>query len=144
LAPAPSTFLTKDSCAATGFRGASAKSVICPGTPSCGCEAPAVCCLSAIDSQHGSCTTFSACRDLALTCDGPEDCNGGVCCLDQQAGGGTTCKAPGDCGGTEKWLCRTDADCAASPAGNHCRPADFGTSGVEDRGLDGLIGICQK
>jgi hypothetical protein len=68
-----------------------------------------------------------------------------VCCLDEAqgtSGGGSSCRAAGTCSG--KVLCRTDDDCTSVPGLPHCRPADYGTPGVEDRGLDGLIGQCQR
>lgn len=68
-----------------------------------------------------------------------------VCCVDEAVGlngGGSSCKAASACVG--KIACRTDDDCRSSTAAPHCRPADYGTPGVEDRGLDGLIGYCQK
>jgi hypothetical protein len=68
-----------------------------------------------------------------------------VCCLDEAVGvggGGSTCRPAGKCNG--KVLCRTDDDCRMLPSFPHCRPADYGTPGVEDRGLDGLVGECQR
>jgi hypothetical protein len=142
---APGTpILRTDACVGSGFRGSNGHGVTCPGTPTCGCDAPQVCCIARIDAQQGVCTALAACRELALACDGPEDCGAGVCCLDTGAGGGTTCRARTDCASGQMWLCRTDADCAGNPGGAFCRPADFGTAGVEDRGLDGLLGVCQS
>ena len=68
-----------------------------------------------------------------------------VCCLDEaqgSSGGGSSCRAASACQG--KVLCRTDDDCSGLVAFPHCRPADYGTPGVADRGLDGLVGICQR
>jgi hypothetical protein len=69
-----------------------------------------------------------------------------VCCLDEAigtSGGGSMCKSISSC--TGKVLCRSDDDCIGAPNGlNKCRPVDYGTPGVEDRGLDGLMGFCTK
>ncbi len=166
----------RDSCKGLGFRQPSPSAVVCPGAQGCICATNSeVCCLQAVDSSKGACTSLGACRNLAIQCDGPEDCNpatirdqsgdGGVetgvdssvpgvdasvpkpavCCLDEaqgSSGGGSSCRASTAC--TGKILCRTDDDCTGLPAFPHCRPADYGTPGVEDRGLDGLIGFCQR
>jgi hypothetical protein len=158
-------------CKGLGFRGPTPGSVVCPGSPSCACTGYDICCLQAVDSSKGTCEALGGCRVVALQCDGPEDCNpqtthdqsndGGpdadittstdastykpqVCCLDEaqgMTGGGSSCRASNACSG--KVLCRSDDDCT-NPNLPHCRPADYGTPGVEDRGLDGLVGICQK
>ena len=96
-----------------------------------------------VDSTTGACTTLAACRNIALACDGPEDCDGAVCCLEDRTGGGASCKAAGSCA-AGAWLCRSDADCAAAPGGPHCAPMDLGMPGVDDRGLDGIVGTCGK
>lgn len=166
---------TNNSCNGLGFRQPTPGSVVCPGAPGCSCGGADICCMQAVDSNKGACSSLGACRALALTCDGPEDCNpqtahdqsgdggldGGpdssvpgsdagtwkpaVCCLDEAvgtSGGGSTCRPSGTCSG--KVLCRTDDDCVSVPGFAHCRPADYGTPGVADRGLDGLVGICQR
>jgi hypothetical protein len=118
---------------------AGAHAVVCPGATGCGCEAPSACCLSRIDSSAGACAAPRECAGIALTCDGPEDCGGGVCCLDVAAGL-ASCSAASECRGV--WLCRSTHDCAGSPSGSSCNAADFGENGVADRGLDGRIAIC--
>jgi hypothetical protein len=174
-----------DPCTGDGFRMPTPNSIVCPGAMGCGCGGSQICCLQAVDSSKGTCTTLGACRALAITCDGPEDCNpqvtmtrdleqdGGiegdgsapgadastppppppppaapraVCCLDEavgMSGGGSSCKAVATAC-TGRVLCRTDDDCQAVLGLPHCRPADYGTPGVEDRGLDGLIGVCSR
>lgn len=129
-----------DPCANRAYRGGSPNSVVCPGVASCECEGPAVCCMQKVDGNTGSCTALAACRNIAIQCDGPEDCGGGVCCLEDRSGGGTSCKASANC--ASEWLCRSDNDCTGAPRGTHCAPADFGVQGVSDKGLDGIIGIC--
>ncbi len=136
-ADSPTTSATRNACASSVTGGA--RSVTCPGVTGCACAAPQICCLGAIDSRAGTCQDPRACGGLELTCDGPEDCSGGVCCLTAT---GSTCTAASACSGA--WLCRGDAHCAGSPGGSNCVPADFGTPGVADRGLDGLIGICRQ
>ncbi len=79
----------------------------------------------------GTCT-FSCCLDLtqedgapfcatscpfdigSFACDGPEDCEGGVCCGDVT---GTSCRD--SCGGNMLEMCNTDSDCD----GGFCSPA---------------------
>ncbi len=168
---------SNNSCNGLGFRQPTPGSVVCPGAAGCSCGGADICCMQAVDSNKGACTTLGACRTLALTCDGPEDCNpqtsrdqsgdggldGGpdssvppgsdagtwkpaICCLDEAqgtSGGGSMCKASSSqCAG--KVLCRVDDDCANVLGFTHCRPADYGTPGVADRGLDGLVGVCQR
>ena len=115
-----------------------AHAVTCPGVPGCTCAAPDACCLGAIDSYQGTCGPPRTCAGLLLSCDGPEDCNGGVCCLTRS---GSSCTAANACSGT--WLGRNDAQCVGSGS-NSCMPADFGQKGVNDRGLDGHIGLCRQ
>lgn len=142
-----------DSCASTGFRDTKRNDIVCPGTSTCSCSGGQVCCMRAIDVNTGACTDLSACRYIAFTCDGPEDCGGAtaadggaapVCCLDQGSGGGSLCRATPTACPSHKILCHSDDDCIGVAGLPYCRPADFGTQGVEDRGLDGLIGICSQ
>jgi hypothetical protein len=130
-------------CGMKSYRGGTAGAVVCPGVETCECPSSDVCCLTKLDSQSGSCTSLAACRSLALQCDGPEDCDGGVCCLEDRTGGGASCKSAGTCD-TGKWLCRSDADCANAPPGPRCAPIDLGAQGVDDVGLDGIVGVCGK
>lgn len=115
-----------------------AHAVTCPGVPGCVCADPDVCCLAAIDATVGACASPRNCTGITLTCDGPEDCAGGICCLTKS---GSSCTAANACQGT--WLCRTNAQCAGSGA-SQCVPADYGQPGVRDRGLDGQIGMCRS
>lgn len=153
-----------DPCASEGFRQPTPDSTVCPGAPMCACTGGDICCLTAVDATKGVCESIGRCRTFALQCDGPEDCgaspDGGVstspdagasarvCCLDESVGmtgGGSECRAASACTGTNKILCRSDDDClAVMPSLPRCHPADYGTPGVEDRGLDGLIGYCAK
>jgi hypothetical protein len=130
-------------CGMRSFRGGTPNAVVCPGTESCACGSTEICCMQKIDALTGACTSLSACRGLALQCDGPEDCDGGVCCLEDRTGGGSSCKAAGSCGAGQ-WLCRTDADCIGAPPGPSCAPIDLGAAGVDDVGLDGIVGVCGK
>ncbi len=62
------------------------------------------------------------CVDHVFACDGPEDCDGGVCCSDVNA---TLCTATvADCGGNI--ACHLDGDC---PFGV-CTPTPLGLYGV--------------
>lgn len=128
----------RGACNGHSFASGAAHSVTCPGTATCFCGAPSVCCLAKIDSNQGQCVDDPhTCAGVTVTCDGPEDCGGGVCCF---AGNESSCTAATACNGV--WLCRSDSDCNSSPNGSHCHAADYGVSGVNDRGLDGLIGLC--
>lgn len=131
-----------DPCAEHAYRGGTPNSVICPGVATCECAGPSICCMNTLDSNSGSCTALGSCRNIAIQCDGPEDCGGGVCCLQDRSGGGAACSAATSCSG--EWLCRSDGDCTNSPQGPHCSPIDLGVQGVADKGLDGLVGICGK
>jgi len=123
-------------CSTSAWQGGVAHSVACPGADGCSCTAPAVCCMQTIDALGGSCTDPRACAGVAIACDGPEDCaSGSVCCLGAQ---GSTCVDTGTCAGT--LLCRSDSNCAGHGS---CVPADFGQQGIQDRGYDGVIGVCK-
>ncbi|MFH2008314.1 MAG: hypothetical protein ABI333_17145 [bacterium] len=82
------------------------------------CGPPEVCCVSD-EEPYEECTATDACAgDLAVVCDGPEDCGAGqACCRPSGAVSRTYCVS-GACpaGGT---LCRRDTDCAA---GESCEP----------------------
>jgi hypothetical protein len=132
-----------NACSARSYRGGAPGAVVCPGTLSCECGANEVCCLTKLDAVGGACSSLDACRSLAIQCDGPEDCDGGVCCLEDRTGGGASCKSGASCSAGQ-WLCRNDADCAGSPMGPRCSPIDLGTPGVDDVGLDGIVGVCGK
>ena len=124
-------------CASSSYSGGGSHAVACPGVAGCTCAAPGACCLGAIDSRAGACVDPRECAGLVLSCDGPEDCGGGVCCLTST---GSSCAASSAC--TGQWLCRGDSECVGSPNGGSCLPADYGTKGV-NTGLDGIIGLCQ-
>ena len=133
---APST------CASRSFRGGGPNAVVCPGTTTCECGDADVCCLQQLDAPSGTCTSLAACRALAFQCDGPEDCaDGGVCCLEDRSGGGASCKSSASCTAGKR-LCRTDGDCVSAQGGPRCAPIDLGAPGVDDVGLDGIIGVC--
>ena len=142
-APSPPEPDAGSACGTRSFRGGSPSAVVCPGTAKCECGGDDVCCMQKLDALSGACTSLAACRALALQCDGPEDCDGGVCCLEDRNGGGSSCKAAASCGNGQ-WLCRTDADCINAPPGPRCAPIDLGTPGVDDVGLDGIVGVCGK
>jgi hypothetical protein len=130
-------------CDKLSYRGATPSVVVCPGTTTCGCGGGDVCCMPTVDALGGACTSLGTCRTIALQCDGPEDCDGGVCCLQNRTGGGSSCRSGSSCSDGQ-WLCRSDDDCASAPAGAHCTPLDLGVAGVDDVGLDGIIGTCGK
>jgi len=141
-APAPAAD-AGNTCGTRSFRGGAPSAVVCPGTTKCECGPADVCCMQKIDALSGACTSLSECRALALQCDGPEDCDGGVCCLEDRTGGGSSCKTAASCG-VGQWLCRTDSDCINAPPGPRCAPIDLGTPGIDDVGLDGIVGVCGK
>ncbi len=130
----------RGACSADVFGAGMANSVVCPGTDSCSCSAPTACCMGDINATEGECVAPQTCASFLLTCDGPEDCTGAgaVCCITPS---GSSCVAGSEC--TGYWVCRNDEDCAATAGQNTCKPADLGVQGVNDRGLDGLIGTCQ-
>jgi hypothetical protein len=124
-------------CAQHSYAAGGAHTVVCPGTSTCSCAAPSACCMAGAASNLGECVDPQTCGSFLVTCDGPEDCGGGVCCL---TAAGSSCTAAANCGGS--WLCRMDSQCASNPAGQNCNPADYGIMGVKDKGLDGLVGVC--
>jgi hypothetical protein len=149
---ASSALTRTDSCRSSGFRESNANETVCPGTSTCSCAGSQICCMRQLDGNTGACTDLGACRYIAFTCDGPEDCGGTtrvdggapICCLDTGSGGGSLCRSSAGQCPSRKILCHSDDDCVAIPGLPFCRPTDFGTPGVEDRGLDGLIGVCSQ
>lgn len=81
------------------------------------CQLPEICCGSISGS---ACAETCADGELPLTCDGPEDCNGGGCCFGLMAG--SLCAAsPTECeGAASDVLCKSDGDCA--DLGGACLP----------------------
>ncbi|MBZ0116067.1 MAG: hypothetical protein K8H88_03655 [Sandaracinaceae bacterium] len=88
-----------------------------PGGPGvmCGtmtCSDPQVCCTTfAMGAVTMTCTDSSMCMGATVSCDGPEDCPGQVCCAMRTpgGGGGTACVDAAECQFGQ--LCRTMADC---------------------------------
>ena len=146
--------LRTDPCADAGFRTVAApEEIVCPGSSTCSCSDGDICCLPAIDTAlAGWCESLSTCRTTALQCAGPESCRphgadsdggAGVCCLDEGPGGGTSCQATAWECYSHQIVCHADDDClVVAPTNPFCRPADFGTPGVADKTLDGVLGIC--
>lgn len=100
-------------CDAISWRSASPGSVVCPGEDSCSCGGGAACCIDTNGKGKivaSGCADFSQCQDLALGCDGPEDCGQGqVCCF---AGFDATCVAADECFGIGTGVaCRSNTDC---------------------------------
>lgn len=127
-------------CRGASLASGTAHGVVCPGVVGCNCPAPAACCMGSLGGNDGACMDPRACGGVSLSCDGPEDCaQGAVCCL---TSAGSSCMSAAEC--TGQWLCRSDSQCNGSPGGPSCVAADFGQSGVTDRGLDGLIGSCGR
>jgi hypothetical protein len=127
----------RGACNNRSYATGGAHTVVCPGASTCSCAAPDACCMAGADSNSAACVDPRTCGGFMLTCDGPEDCGGGVCCLTST---GSSCSDASACTGS--WICREDSQCGVSPNGTSCNPADYGVQGVNDRGLDGLIGIC--
>jgi hypothetical protein len=146
--------LRTDTCASEGFRAIGEPGqVVCPGTSTCACGQDQVCCLPTIDtSMPGTCQSLGDCRTTALQCAGPEGCRSsgpdggaGVCCLDEGPGGGTSCEATAWECYSHQVVCHADTDClVVAPSFPFCRPSNFGTAGVADKSLDGLLGICSS
>jgi hypothetical protein len=128
----------RGSCTNHSYLSGGVGTVTCPGTDTCSCTAPSVCCMANVGAYAGECVAPQTCGSFTLSCDGQEDCGAGVCCFTVTLG--SSCSTASECQGS--WLCRSDADCAGSPAGPTCSPADFGVIGVSDRGLDKLVGMC--
>jgi hypothetical protein len=106
----------------TGTGGGGLPGVIqCTGAGSdAACDlADQVCCTMGMDA---SCVDTGQCGDgVSFTCDGPEDCTGGVCCFDfwAQAGGGSWCANDlAGCNGAPP-ACHEQADCDTGT----CMPA---------------------
>src|SRR5579883_338005 len=133
-----STPANRGTCTNHTYLSGGDHTVACPGTDTCSCGAPTVCCMGNVGANDGACVDPQTCGSFMLSCDGAEDCGGGVCCFTLTAG--SSCTTASLCQGT--WMCRSDDDCAGSPAGPHRSPADFGVIGVHDRGLDKLVGLC--
>ena len=76
------------------------------------CYQPQVCCITP-DTPYQECLDYPACDgDLAVSCDGPEDCEGGLgveCCLPSGAVSATYC-AVGECMASQA-LCHVESDC---------------------------------
>jgi hypothetical protein len=125
-------------CSNLSYSAGAPHVVACPGVGGCACTAPSVCCMGSIDGHAGNCVDPRDCNAFVLSCDGPEDCGGGVCCMTSN---GTSCTTASAC--TGQWLCRNDSHCVGSPTGSNCAVADFGTKGVNN-GLDGIIGLCKR
>ncbi len=77
------------------------------------------CCIMGIGSF--SCVAAGTCNGTATTCDGPEDCNGDVCC---GGFGGASCE--NTCEGNSGELCHTPTDCTVP--GDMC--CEFGPLSV--------------
>jgi hypothetical protein len=126
-----------NTCSGQNWRAATPDGVICPGAPDCLCSGGQVCCVALVNGKAsiGSCNDLAACSGPAIACDGPEDCAAGqVCCWVDTVGGGSTCKAPIDCfGSQEAAACRDDSQCSGI---EHCTPADPGSY------LDGVAAAC--
>lgn len=81
------------------------------------CEGEAVCCAGFAGTR---CAEGGQCEaaELAITCDGPEECGAGQrCCAGFPLG--AACVA--ECGANEQIRCHEDADCD----GQRCQPCDF-------------------
>ncbi|MCB9582802.1 MAG: hypothetical protein H6717_37530 [Polyangiaceae bacterium] len=126
-----------DACGDFNWRKPSDGTIVCPGAPGCSCSTGQVCCVSLVGGKAatGTCGALTDCADLAMQCDGAEDCAPGqVCCLLDDLGGGTECRAPQDCFFTnEITLCRTQDECDGVKT---CAPSQPGTY------LAGVVGGC--
>ena len=83
------------------------------------CELPEICCAAMSGS---GCAPGCTGDQVETLCDGPEDCETGVCCWGLT--GGSACHpGAGDCGGiTPDVACHGSADC---PGGAPCEPHPF-------------------
>lgn len=116
-------------CAHIGWRTPTPDAVVCPGTLDCSCTGEERCCVLR-DEDLGivgaRCGDATACVDLPVFCDGPEDCAAGQqCCFEPEPEVGARCVAEGECTGAEaEVVCRADDDC---PEGQSCVPAERGS-----------------
>jgi hypothetical protein len=128
----------RTACSGLNWRAATTGAVVCPGAPECSCSGGQVCCVSLVNGRasSGSCGDLTQCSGPALECDGPEDCAAGeVCCFVNTVGGGSSCKTPTDCFGTQEIAaCRSDQDCQPLES---CTPAEAGSY------LAGIAAACQ-
>jgi hypothetical protein len=110
------------------------------GDPTATCTLPVHCCFSNYSSEHdGSCTT-DACAFGTITCDGPEDCAGGVCCAhaitDPYDGAiGYTVACQTSCGSGDREICHPASGCST---GTSCVTA-YGN----DNALPRTLFVCQ-
>lgn len=95
---------------ATGGTTASGGTVVCEGNTPCALST-SMCCYR---FSGPNCQSKDAnCGGGAdITCDGPEDCEGGEVCCARFAGGGflieMQCLSAGDCGGGRRVVCKPD------------------------------------
>jgi hypothetical protein len=114
-----------------------------PGNPDggagtvCGtatCSATQECCVGVGGRE---CVDQGTCQDVALTCDGPEDCTGGdVCCAAGNGGGGgapgtggTSCRPDNQC---QTRVCAAETDC---DGGDMCCP-------IQELGVSLCLASC--
>ena len=123
-----------EACDSIGWRQATPGTIVCPGADSCSCSGSDICCVTGdsrgqIDDSY--CAPLTQCQDLALTCDGPEDCGSDeVCCL---GGLDSTCMPESDCFGLSTApACRGADDCDGI---DECTPSDIGP-------FSGTIAAC--
>ena len=111
-----------------GYGDAEANSVLC-GDQSCNLTTD-TCCLREFGAScvEGANTTCEL-GGTQLTCDGPEDCNGGQCCLGVGLPGELTC-SPTLC--INLTLCHAEQDCTEDKI---CRRCQF--TGVE-------LSVCSR
>lgn len=130
--------LGERSCDDLNWRAGNAGELACPGVSGCSCGGADICCVTAdvaSSSSSATCSSEATCRNLAFTCDGPEDCGSEeVCCAIMTSGGGSSCIAPSECFGLDEHvMCRSDDDCESL---EHCTPAAPGTF------FDGKAALC--
>jgi len=128
-----------EACGEANWRAETPGETTCPRAADCSCGGDSICCVTvdaAFEIQSARCTAEASCRDLAFSCDGPEDCGADeVCCATLTAGGGSRCTSPQDCFGIEEAvMCRDDDTCDGI---EHCVPAARGSY------FDGRAASCQ-
>jgi hypothetical protein len=122
-----------------GWRTPSEGTIACPSTAGCSCAGSSICCAATAGGQvsSASCMELNACKELAIACDGPEDCGGGeVCCATSPTSMTAECHPANECASAVSLVfCRKDADCAFPFT--RCVPATKGAF------FEGMIAHCK-
>ena len=86
------------------------------------CVGEQICCVTAQNPFAGGCSTVAACRGVQALCDGPEDCDGQVCCGEARFDEYTHIECAPGCGGFDHYeICKEGGSCLGN---KQCLPSD--------------------